>query len=167
MICLYADMFNKNDEFIFDRPSEDMFSFVYNGEIVAKDKDCDKLKQFRNMHILSEAIRAISLFKLPIVSTDITAFVCGITNEQNIDEMYKTKLLELDLCDIVIEIDSIKSKDESKYYRKVKELVQSKLEIRKNVKLFSYQSILKNDIIRRDFLELCEDIHGKKANNIL
>ena len=167
MFCLYADMFNNNDGFIFDRPTEDMFSFIYNGGIVAKDKNENNLKLFRNMHIIGDSIKKLSSHGIPLVCTDLLAFVCGMDTEDEISKLESVKMAEIDKCNIFIELDINKSKTESAYFSKINEAIKAKRQANQNVYVFSYESILKNDIIRRDFLELCKDLHDKEANNIL
>ena len=167
MFCLYADMFNNNDVFIFDRPTEDMFSFIYNGSIVAKDKNENNLKLFRNMHIIGDSIKKLSSHGIPLVCTDLLVFVCGMDTEDEISKLESVKMAEIDKCNIFIELDINKSKTESAYFSKIKQTIKDKRDSNRDVYVFSYESILKNDIIRRDFLELCKDLHDKEANNIL
>lgn len=156
MICIFTDMFCDNDNFILDRPSEDNFVFAYDGEIVAKDKDKEYLKRFRNIHIINKSlIKLIDISITPFICSDITLFVSGANIEYDIEKIIDLKIKEIELCKYFVFLDTNKSKSKSKYFETIEQkILEKKNSNPSEVKIFSFENILKNDIIQREFLSI-------------
>lgn len=156
MICIFTDMFCDNDNFILDRPTEDNFVFVYDGEIVAKGKDKEYLQRFRNIHIINKSlIKLIDISSIPFACSDITLFVSGVKIEDDMDKIIDLKLREIEASKYFVFLDANKSKSKSKYFKTIEQNILEKRDSNPSeIRIFSFENILKNDIIQREFLTI-------------
>ena len=156
MICIFTDMFCDNDNFILDRPTEDNFIFVYDGEIVARGKDKEYLQRFRNIHIINRSlVKLLDIASVPFVCSDITLFIGGTKVEDDIELLTNVKLKEIEECKYFVFLDTNKSKSKSKYFQTIEQKIFEKRDSNPNeVRIFSFENILKNDIIQREFLSI-------------
>lgn len=156
MICIFTDMFCDNDNFILDRPTEDNFVFVYDGEIVAKGKDKEYLQRFRNIHIINKSlIKLIDISSIPFACGDITLFVSGAKIEDDMDKIIDLKLREIEASKYFVFLDANKSKSKSKYFKTIEQKILEKRDSNPSeIRIFSFENILKNDIIQREFLTI-------------
>lgn len=156
MICIFTDIFCDNDNFILDRPTEDNFIFVYDGEIVARSKDKEYLQRFRNMHIVNKSLaKLFEMVSMPLVCSDLLLFVGGVSVEDDICKLIRMKTQEIYDCKYFVFLDSNKSKSKSDYFKQIESLILKKRDSNPSeVRLFSFENILKNDIIQREFLSI-------------